>query len=183
MLHVKKIALLLGLVLLAGSLASCSSQSSEDKAMSVLSVRDKVTGDIVSIGDTRKEVEKITGSDERDPADFTDGVIRTGYWDNDGIYVDYLEDTVVALRLKYDSNWEIISGAQYGMSKEQVDDLYKDSEWKGSGLQGGLLLAFDKDLNPVTFNPEAPYIITISYDSDDVVDLIKIQDNLSVPDL
>lgn len=190
--YIKKTMIRLVLfVFITAMFTGCASKQLESGQ--VTSVMQLPSGKIISIGDTRDMVTKITGKDEGDGADFADGVQRTGYWNTPGIYVDYYEDVVVAIRITGDGKWAIAGGVRSDMDKTEVEQIYASNILKETGLKGGILLSYDENLNPVAVDRYAPYTVTISFEQaldhndnpipgKEVVDTITIESNLWMPD-
>lgn len=142
----------------------------------VLSVRNRTNGKVLTIGDTREAAEKVTGGDPSNITDFDDGVSRYSYWDAEGLAVDYLDGKVVALRLSDEGRWEITGGVRIGMEQRKVEELYAANPYKEVGMEGGVLLSYDEQGNPVAFDVDAPNVVTISF-KNGVVSYVGIQYN------
>lgn len=189
--YIRKTAMALVVALVFFVFAGCSPLAPEQ----VLSVRNRTTGQVVTLGRTRADVEKITGSDMENVMDFTEeNVQRVSYWDAPGLVVDYRaemvpddngdligveapEDEIVALRLMDGDKWEIAGGIRVGMTREKVDDILGENELIEAGKAGGVLLGYDEALVQVPFEEDAPYTVRISFE-DDAVSVIAIQSNL-----
>lgn len=149
----------------------------------ILTFHNRDNGRTLSIGDGMEQVKEATGGQETHVFDFEgDGVHRATYEDAEGLWVDLLEEKVVALSVfesddEPASNWEISSGVRLGMTKQEVLALYDGNDKKSEGMQGGVLLAYDQEKNPIDFDPAAHYIITISFDDEERVEYIGIQYN------
>lgn len=170
----KKMGLALICALILTVFSSCADGSLADDQL--LSVRNRNNGKVISIGDTRDYVNKVTGGDEADGGTFDDGVERAYYWDTPGIGVDFLDGKVVAIMLQDDSRWETVEKVHVGMSESKVKELYASDKYAEQGLSGGILLGYDDELNPITFSQDAPYYRVISFE-DGKVSMIIIQDN------
>lgn len=165
----------LAFILLTAALAGCGNQSAPKEISPILSVRQRESGSIVTMGDTRNQVTKITGKSEAHVLEFTkENIERVSYWDAPGIFVDYLEDKVVAIRLTDTDDWELTNGARVGMTKADVEKLYADIAEREEGQSGGLLISYDENLNPVPFDESSYYLFRITY-VDGLVDVICIQ--------
>lgn len=164
------------------------------KPEQVLSVRNRTTGQAISLGDNRKQVEKITGGDMNSEHTFTDeNVQRVSYWDVPGLIVDFSsqmiesdgeiiadekpEDQVVGIILSEEDKWEITGGIRFGMTKEKVAELLSGNNMQEPGVAGGILLSYDEQLQPITYDENSPYIVIISFE-EDLVDVIKITNNM-----
>lgn len=156
-------------------LTACAQGTLEESE--ILTIRRRSNGKTLSIGDTRDYVNEVTGGDEANISDFLeDDVQRVDYWDAPGVYVDFLDDKVVALRLTDEDKWEISGGIRIGTAKSKVMEMYADNDMVEEGQQGGLMFSYDKDLNQIPFSIESPYYVVISFE-DDKVSFITIQDN------
>lgn len=179
----KRIAFAFICVLIMSIFAGCSSKQLESNQL--LSVINS-SGKIISIGDTKAQVTAITGAKEGDVMDFEDGVVRISYWDSPGIFIDYLNDKVVAIRLSGEGKWSYIDGLKPGITKEESEKYFSREAFpqRETGTGGGVLLAYDEELNPIPFDQNAPHTVRVSYAPQDdknealVVDIIAIESRL-----
>lgn len=177
--RIKKVAAMLLIVLIAVAAAGCSgTNGGNSQSLELLSVKQTATGKIISIGDSKKDVEKVTGPDEDSVMEFLeDGVERWSYWDAPGLLVDYLDEKVVALRISGKPGFELMNGVTPGMHEDDVKNLYESHPYIEYGIRGGILTAYDKDLQPIEYNDEtAPYLVRITFE-DGAADIINIQMN------
>lgn len=134
--------------------AGCSTQQEPG----VLSVRNQVTGEVISLGDTRASVEKITG---RDAATIMEDTLyqveRVTYHDRPGIELGYKDNRVISIHLtQYDAAWEI-GGIHPNMEKAEAEQVIAGNSLRQAGKDGGVLLGYDEAGEPVPCSADDPY--------------------------
>jgi hypothetical protein len=169
--------ILLAAVLVVTLFAGCN--KNEASSPDLLTVRQRATGNTLSIGMMRDEVTAITGTSVESGFDFDDGTTADMYWDAQGVRVGYLGDEVVNLWLIRTDEWEFTNGLYVGMPKADAEALYKDIDVMEPGENGGILISYDENLTPVAYNEFAPYELQVGFTKEDTVEYAFIYNNLA----
>ena len=192
----KTITTTLCILIILPVLTSCSKQKNPQDILYVTNDQ----GAKIAIGDTREDVEKITGSDESLVLDRLDASLqRVGYWgDYEDIQFDYMVpmerfeeeanatedapfdeskaqgDLVVDIRFT-SRQWEFSNGITIGDTIEDVKKAYKNSDFLA---QNGhkLSISYDENMNLIQFDLYSPYRVDYRFE-DGVVDFINFVDN------